>query len=77
MATDLIISGIKSTLKSLMYPMQYCIIINLDAGLIYKRLLNHRPVIQNEVHYFVKEFEVSHSHCARLMGQAFHKINLP
>ena len=45
-----------------MYPIQYCIIMNLDAGLIYKRLLNHRPVIQNEVHYFVKEFEVSHSH---------------
>lgn len=29
-----------------------------DVGVIYKRLLNHRPVIQNEVHHFVKEFEV-------------------
>jgi len=28
-----------------------------DVGVIYKRLLNHRPVIQNEVHHFVKEFE--------------------
>ncbi|XP_019850541.1 PREDICTED: biogenesis of lysosome-related organelles complex 1 subunit 5-like isoform X2 [Amphimedon queenslandica] len=28
-----------------------------DAGSIYKRLLNHRPVLQNEVHYFVQEFE--------------------
>ena len=25
-------------------------------GDLYKRLLNHRPVIQNEVHYFLKEF---------------------
>ena len=30
-----------------------------DIGDIYKRLLNHRPVIQNEVYYFVREFEVS------------------
>lgn len=29
------------------------------AGSIYKRLLNHRPVLQNEVHLFIQEFEVS------------------
>ena len=29
-----------------------------DVGLLYKRLFNHRPIIQNEVHYFVREFEV-------------------
>lgn len=28
-----------------------------DVGALYKRLFNHRPLIQNEVHYFVKEFE--------------------
>lgn len=27
--------------------------------MLYKRLFNHRPIIQNEVHYFVREFEVS------------------
>lgn len=39
-----------------------CVVYNvfvLDVGDLYKRLLNHRPVIQNEVHYFLKEFEVS------------------
>jgi hypothetical protein len=30
-----------------------------DAGVIYKRFFNHRPVIQNEVYYYVQEFEVS------------------
>ena len=35
-----------------------------DVGLIYKRLFNHRPVIQNEVHLFTKEFEVSMYHVA-------------
>lgn len=29
-----------------------------DVGMLYKRLFNHRPIIQNEVHYFVREFEV-------------------
>ncbi|CAI8024045.1 Biogenesis of lysosome-related organelles complex 1 subunit 5, partial [Geodia barretti] len=29
-----------------------------DVGTIYKRLFHHRPVIQNEVHLFVREFEV-------------------
>ena len=29
------------------------------VGVVYKRLLSHRPVVQNQVHYFVKEFEVS------------------
>lgn len=34
--------------------------INLpDVGEIYSRLLDHRPVIQGEIRYFVKEFEVS------------------
>lgn len=32
--------------------------INLpDVGEIYSRLLDHRPVIQGEIRYFVKEFE--------------------
>lgn len=31
----------------------------LDVGEIYSRLLDHRPVIQGEIRYFVKEFEVS------------------
>lgn len=35
-------------------------VINLlDVGEIYSRLLDHRPVIQGEIRYFVKEFEVS------------------
>ncbi|XP_009876103.1 PREDICTED: biogenesis of lysosome-related organelles complex 1 subunit 5-like, partial [Apaloderma vittatum] len=29
----------------------------LDLGEIYSRLLDHRPVIQGEIRYFVKEFE--------------------
>ena len=37
----------------------YVFNIHTDIGDIYKRLLNHRPVIQNEVYYFVREFEVS------------------
>ncbi|KFZ45638.1 Biogenesis of lysosome-related organelles complex 1 subunit 5, partial [Antrostomus carolinensis] len=28
-----------------------------DLGEIYSRLLDHRPVIQGEIRYFVKEFE--------------------
>ncbi|KFP03431.1 Biogenesis of lysosome-related organelles complex 1 subunit 5, partial [Calypte anna] len=28
-----------------------------DVGEIYSRLLDHRPVIQGEIRYFVKEFE--------------------
>uniref|UniRef100_A0A4W2C626 Biogenesis of lysosome-related organelles complex 1 subunit 5 n=1 Tax=Bos indicus x Bos taurus TaxID=30522 RepID=A0A4W2C626_BOBOX len=28
-----------------------------DLGEIHSRLLDHRPVIQGETHYFVKEFE--------------------
>ena len=32
---------------------------DIDAGIIYKRLFHHRPVIQNEVHLFMREFEVS------------------
>ncbi|XP_061447594.1 biogenesis of lysosome-related organelles complex 1 subunit 5 [Rhineura floridana] len=28
-----------------------------DAGEIYSRLLDHRPVIQGEIRYFIKEFE--------------------
>lgn len=31
----------------------------LDVGEIYSRLLDHRPVIQGEIRYFIKEFEVS------------------
>lgn len=31
----------------------------LDVGEVYSRLLDHRPVIQGEIRYFVKEFEVS------------------
>lgn len=31
----------------------------LDLGEVYSRLLDHRPVIQGEIRYFVKEFEVS------------------
>ena len=56
MATDLIVSG--KHLRIYDVP-SAALHINLDAGTIYKRLLNHRPVIQNEVHYFVKEFEVN------------------
>lgn len=29
-----------------------------DVGEIYSRLLDHRPVIQGELRYFIKEFEV-------------------
>ena len=37
----------------------YCLCLYAaDVGNLYKRLLNHRPVIQNEVHFFLKEFEV-------------------
>ncbi|NWI67865.1 BL1S5 protein, partial [Todus mexicanus] len=28
-----------------------------DVGEIYSRLLDHRPVIQGEIRYFIKEFE--------------------
>lgn len=30
----------------------------IDVGEIYSRLLDHRPVIQGEMRYFIKEFEV-------------------
>ena len=56
MAIEFVISG-----KLKFYPSFSDVHVHntfLDAGTIYKRLLNHRPVIQNEVHYFVKEFEV-------------------
>jgi hypothetical protein len=33
--------------------------IFIDLGEIHSRLLDHRPVIQGETRYFVKEFEVS------------------
>lgn len=33
--------------------------IFLDLGEIHSRLLDHRPVTQGEIRYFVKEFEVS------------------
>ncbi|XP_040839942.1 biogenesis of lysosome-related organelles complex 1 subunit 5 isoform X2 [Ochotona curzoniae] len=36
-----------------------------DLGEIHSRLLDHRPVIQGETRYFVKEFE-----CKRLMTQS-------
>uniref|UniRef100_A0A8D2CYC2 Biogenesis of lysosome-related organelles complex 1 subunit 5 n=1 Tax=Sciurus vulgaris TaxID=55149 RepID=A0A8D2CYC2_SCIVU len=36
-----------------------------DLGEIRSRLLDHRPVIQGETHYFVKEFE--EKHCKQLM----------
>uniref|UniRef100_A0A8C5SK06 Biogenesis of lysosome-related organelles complex 1 subunit 5 n=1 Tax=Laticauda laticaudata TaxID=8630 RepID=A0A8C5SK06_LATLA len=29
-----------------------------DVGEIYSRLLDHRPVIQGEIRYFIKEFEL-------------------
>nr|XP_006138846.1 biogenesis of lysosome-related organelles complex 1 subunit 5 [Pelodiscus sinensis] len=29
----------------------------LDVGEIYSRLLDHRPIIQGEIRYFIKEFE--------------------
>ncbi|NXL62812.1 BL1S5 protein, partial [Chordeiles acutipennis] len=29
----------------------------LDLGEIYSRLLDHRPIIQGEIRYFIKEFE--------------------
>lgn len=52
MATDVIISG-KDSFTPLLLNTYF-----IDAGAIYKRLFNHRPVVQNEVHYFVQEFEV-------------------
>uniref|UniRef100_A0A5F9CI10 Biogenesis of lysosome-related organelles complex 1 subunit 5 n=1 Tax=Oryctolagus cuniculus TaxID=9986 RepID=A0A5F9CI10_RABIT len=39
-----------------------------DLGEIHSRLLDHRPVIQGETRYFVKEFE--EKHCKRLMTQS-------
>ena len=62
MATEAIISGIVTLQDSekCKFPLKLRYSIT-DVGIIYKRLLNHRPVIQNEVHYFVKEFEVSRS----------------
>ncbi|XP_035150875.1 biogenesis of lysosome-related organelles complex 1 subunit 5 isoform X5 [Callithrix jacchus] len=36
-----------------------------DLGEIHSRLLDHRPVIQGETRYFVKEFE-----CEQLMSQS-------
>uniref|UniRef100_A0A8C9UVK9 Biogenesis of lysosome-related organelles complex 1 subunit 5 n=1 Tax=Spermophilus dauricus TaxID=99837 RepID=A0A8C9UVK9_SPEDA len=36
-----------------------------DLGEIHSRLLDHRPVIQGETRYFVKEFE--EKHCKQLM----------
>ena len=64
MATEAIISGIGIVLyrtqEKCKFPLKLRYSIT-DVGIIYKRLLNHRPVIQNEVHYFVKEFEVSRS----------------
>lgn len=63
MATEFVISGKSSMSAVLLYVYIYIFPqFSLDAGTIYKRLLNHRPVIQNEVHYFVKEFEVSHAY---------------
>lgn len=60
MATDAIIAG--KNIDISLYPgtryKKVYLPFFVDAGIIYKRLLNHRPVIQNEVHYFVKEFEV-------------------
>ncbi|XP_040099194.1 biogenesis of lysosome-related organelles complex 1 subunit 5-like isoform X2 [Oryx dammah] len=36
-----------------------------DLGEIHSRLLDHRPVIQGETRYFVKEFE--EKHCKQLL----------
>uniref|UniRef100_A0A670ZGA3 Biogenesis of lysosome-related organelles complex 1 subunit 5 n=1 Tax=Pseudonaja textilis TaxID=8673 RepID=A0A670ZGA3_PSETE len=33
------------------------VIFLVDVGEIYSRLLDHRPVIQGEIRYFIKEFE--------------------
>lgn len=60
MATQGMITGeVNNWLKSI------CLYIFRNSGVsaIYKRLLNHRPVIQNEVQFFVKEFEVGYSLC--------------
>uniref|UniRef100_A0A452FCM4 Biogenesis of lysosome-related organelles complex 1 subunit 5 n=1 Tax=Capra hircus TaxID=9925 RepID=A0A452FCM4_CAPHI len=43
---------------------QDCRIIR-DLGEIHSRLLDHRPVIQGETRYFVKEFE--EKHCKQLL----------
>lgn len=41
----------------------FVVVFCTDVGSIYKRLFNHRPVLQNEVHYFVHEFEVGLTQC--------------
>ena len=55
MATEAIISG---ELFSLSDQQSKILAVFADVGAIYKRLFHHRPVIQNEVHLFVREFEV-------------------
>ncbi|XP_054939925.1 biogenesis of lysosome-related organelles complex 1 subunit 5-like isoform X2 [Physeter macrocephalus] len=39
-----------------------------DLGEIHSRLLDHRPVIQGETRYFVKEFE--EKHCKQLLTRS-------
>ncbi|XP_061035028.1 biogenesis of lysosome-related organelles complex 1 subunit 5-like isoform X2 [Eubalaena glacialis] len=39
-----------------------------DLGEIHSRLLEHRPVIQGETRYFVKEFE--EKHCKQLLTRS-------
>lgn len=46
----------------------------IDVGMLYKRLFNHRPIIQNEVHYFVREFEVIGITCHALMLVGLYKL---
>jgi hypothetical protein len=37
----------------------YGLCLPLDVGDIQSRLIDHRPVIQGEIRYFVREFEVN------------------
>ena len=57
MATEAILVGM------LFFNLEMLLLFTLDIGTLYKRLFNHRPIIQNEVNFFVKEFEV-YNQCA-------------
>ena len=39
-----------------------------DIGAIYKRIFNHRAIIQNEIQFFIEEFEVILVHKIFLMS---------
>lgn len=68
--TEAIMSGISRSFSANAVPARV-LVCYADVGSIYKRLFNHRPVLQNEVHYFVQEFEVGVTTCHVSIKTAF------